>query len=241
MVEIACGSCYNQYMIYSISDLHLGTSVDKPMEIFGKKWEGHFDKIKQDWLMKVSSDDVVLIAGDISWAMSLEDAKGDIESIAALPGKKVLLKGNHDYWWQSLGKVRGILPADFYVVQNDVVRIGRYLFCGSRGWTTESDAEEDKKIYARELIRLELSLKEMEKERREGDVVVGMTHFPPFDVTMEATPVTELFTKYGVNTVVYGHLHGNSYAKRCAFIGGARYLLTSCDLVDFKLVEVVKD
>ena len=228
-------------MIYSISDLHLGTCVDKPMDVFGKQWEGHFDKIKKDWLERVSSDDVVLISGDISWAMSLEEARKDIESIAELPGKKVLLKGNHDYWWQSLGKVKGILPEGFYVVQNDVVRIGKYLLCGSRGWTTESGAEEDKKVYARELIRLELSLKEMTKERREGDVVVGMTHYPPFDVSLEPTAVTELFTKYGVDTVVYGHLHGNSYAKKKVFIGGVRYLLTSCDLVDFKLVEVVAE
>ena len=211
------------------------------MEIFGKQWEGHFEKIQSDWREKVSPDDVVLIAGDISWAMSLDDAKIDIDSIAALPGKKVLLKGNHDYWWQSLSKVKGILPSDFYVVQNNVVRIGRYLFCGSRGWTTESSAEEDKKIYARELIRLELSLKEMEKERKEGDIVVGMTHYPPFDVSLEPTPVTELFTKYKVNSVVYGHLHGNSYAKRMVYIGGVRYYLTSCDLIDFKLIEIVKD
>jgi len=241
MIEKTCGSCYNTYMIYSISDLHLGTCVDKPMDIFGKQWEGHFDKVKKDWREKVSPEDVVLIAGDISWAMSLEEAKEDLLSLADLPGQKVLLKGNHDYWWQSLGKVRGILPSDFHVVQNNVIRIGKYLICGSRGWTTESDLEEDKKIYARELIRLELSLKEMEKERKEGDIVIGMTHYPPFDVSQEPTSVTELFTEHKVDTVVYGHLHGNSYAKRKVYIGGVRYLLTSCDLVDFKLIEVFSD
>ena len=148
-------------MIYSISDLHLGTCVDKPMDIFGKKWEGHFDKIKEDWLKKVKAEDVVLLAGDLSWAMTIGEVKEDLAAIAALPGKKVLLKGNHDYWWQSLAKVKGVLPEGVYVVQNDVLRIGKYLFCGSRGWTTESDAEEDKKIYERELIRLELSLSAM--------------------------------------------------------------------------------
>ena len=225
-------------MIYAISDLHLGNSVDKPMEIFGKHWEGHFDKIKKDWLEKVSPEDVVLIAGDTSWAMSLEEAKSDFEALAALPGEKVILRGNHDYWWQSLGKVRDALPEGFFVVQNNVVRIGKYLFCGSRGWTTESDAAEDKKIYDRELIRLELSLSAMEKARQEGDVVIGMTHYPPFDLTQEPTPVTELFTKHKVSTVVYGHLHGNVYAKKRIYIAGVEYLLTSCDLVAFSLIKI---
>jgi len=225
-------------MIYSISDLHLGNSVDKPMDVFGKNWEGHFEKIKKDWMQKVSDDDVVIIGGDISWAMSPEEAKPDFASIAVLPGKKVILKGNHDYWWQSIGKVKCLLPPDFYPIQNDVVRIGRYLFCGSRGWSSDSDAEEDKRIYERELIRLELSLKAMQKERQDGDVVIGVTHFPPFDVAQEPTPVTELFSSYGVKKVVYGHLHGNSYAKKRVYIRGTEYLLTSCDLVDFALVKV---
>lgn len=225
-------------MIYAISDLHLGNSVDKPMEIFGKQWEGHFDKIKKDWSEKVSSEDIVLIAGDISWAMSLEDAKSDFEALSVLPGKKVILKGNHDYWWQSIGKVKALLPEGFYVVQNNVIRIGKYLFCGSRGWTTESEAPEDKKIYDRELLRLELSLKAMQKEREEEDLVIGMTHYPPFDVSQEPTPVTDLFAKYDVPTVIYGHLHGNSYAKKRVYISGVNYLLTSCDLVSFSLVKI---
>ncbi|MBQ7712327.1 MAG: metallophosphoesterase [Clostridia bacterium] len=225
-------------MIYAISDLHLGSSVDKPMDVFGKKWEGHFDKISADWRAKVGEGDVVLLAGDFSWAMTLEEVKEDFRRVSALPGKKVILKGNHDYWWQSLSKVKGILPQDFYLVQNDVVRIGHYLFCGTRGWTTESDAEEDQKICARELIRLELSLKEMAKMREEGDVVIGMTHYPPFDLTMQSTPVTALFRQYGVEKVVYGHLHGNVYAKRKVFLDNATYYLTSCDLVDFALVPI---
>jgi len=225
-------------MVFAISDLHLGTCVDKPMDVFGKKWEGHFEKIARDWREKVGEDDVVLLAGDFSWAMTLDEVKEDLTAVAALPGKKVILKGNHDYWWQSLSKVKGVLPKDFFVVQNDVVRIGKYLFCGTRGWTSESEAEEDKKIFAREVIRLELSLKEMEKQRGEGDVVIGMAHYPPFDLTMRPTPVTELFHRYGVEKVVYGHLHGNVYAKRKVFLDNATYYLTSCDLVDFTLVPI---
>ncbi len=225
-------------MIFSISDLHLGTCVDKPMDVFGKKWEGHFEKIKQDWLQKVGEEDVVLLAGDLSWAMTLEDVKKDLAMLAELPGKKVLLKGNHDYWWQSISKVRSILPEGFFALQNDVLRIGKYLICGSRGWLADSDMEEDKKIYARELIRLELSLSAMSKERKEGDVVVGMTHYPPFDVSLSPSPVTELFAKYEVPMAVYGHLHGNVYAKKKVYLSGTDYFLTSCDLVDFSLVTV---
>ncbi len=225
-------------MVYCISDLHLGNNVDKPMDVFGKKWEGHFEKIRKNWLEKVAAEDVVIISGDISWGMTLEEAKPDLVSIAALPGKKVLLKGNHDYWWQSIGKVRGLLPDGIFALQNDVIRIGNYLFCGSRGWTLEYETEEDEKIFKRELLRLELSLKEMAKERKEGDVVIGMTHFPPFLVDLQPTAVTKLFSEYGVDKVVYGHLHGNSYAKRKVFIDGATYFLTSCDLVDFSLVTI---
>ncbi|HCJ01549.1 MAG TPA: serine/threonine protein phosphatase [Clostridiales bacterium] len=225
-------------MIYSISDLHLGSCVDKPMDVFGKKWEGHFDKIRLDWMKKVREEDVVLLAGDLSWAMTLEEVKQDLAALAALPGKKVLLKGNHDYWWQSISKVKGILPENVYALQNDVLRLGKYLICGSRGWTSEKQTEEDKKIYDRELIRLELSLSAMSKERKEGDVVIGMTHYPPFDVSLENTPVTDLFTKYEVEKVVYGHLHGNAYAKRKVFIHKTAYYLTSCDLLDFALAEI---
>lgn len=225
-------------MIYSISDLHLGSSVDKPMDVFGSKWEGHFEKIKADWLKKVKEDDVVLLAGDLSWAMTLEEAKPDLFAIAALPGKKVILKGNHDYWWQSLSKVRGALPQGIFALQNDVVRIGKYLICGTRGWTVVHEKEEDKKIFDREVIRLDLSLSAMSKVREEGDVVIGMTHYPPFDVSLEPTPVTELFTKYGVEQVVYGHLHGNAYAKKKVYLDRTTYYLTSCDLVDFSLVSI---
>ena len=225
-------------MIYSISDLHLGSSVDKPMDVFGAKWEGHFEKIKSDWLQKVKEDDVVLLAGDLSWAMTLEEVKPDLRALAELPGQKVILKGNHDYWWQSLSKVRGVLPQGIYALQNDVIRIGKYLICGTRGWTAEHEKEEDKKIFDRELIRLELSLTAMSKVREEGDIVIGMTHYPPFDVSLQPTPVTDLFTKYGVEQVVYGHLHGNAYAKKKVYLNRTTYYLTSCDLVDFTLVSI---
>jgi len=225
-------------MIYSISDLHLGTCVDKPMDIFGKQWEGHFDKIKEDWLRRVGADDVVLLAGDLSWAMTLDEAKDDLAAIASLPGKKVLLKGNHDYWWQSISKVRSALPEGVYALQNDVLRIGKYLICGSRGWVMDHPTEEDKKIFDREVIRLELSLSAMAKMREEGDRVIGMTHFPPFDLSFASTPITELFRKYQVDTVVYGHLHGNVYAKKKVYLDRTNYYLTSCDLVGFTLVEI---
>ena len=146
--------------IFAIADLHLPGEKDKSMDIFGPHWEGHFEKIKADWALKVDDEDIVLIPGDISWAMTLEGALEDLFSIGELPGYKVLLRGNHDYWWSSISKLRSVLPDKMYAVQNDALLIGDYVICGSRGWAiTEGEtAEADKKIYERELMRMEMSL-----------------------------------------------------------------------------------
>ena len=150
--------------IYAISDLHISTSTDKPMDIFGGNWVGYMDKIRADWSEKVTDDDLVLIGGDISWAMKLEDAEKDILSLKDLKGKKILIKGNHDYWWSGIGKVRDILPENFYALQNDSIRFGNIVVCGSRCWAVPGAPdfdERDRKIYNRETERLRLSLKSL--------------------------------------------------------------------------------
>ena len=225
--------------IYSISDLHLSKSCNKPMDIFGTQWEGYWDKIRSDWTEKVSDDDIVLICGDISWAMSLEQASADFEDIHALPGKKVILRGNHDYWWSSLSKVKTLVGENIYPLQNDCLRIGKLLLCGSRLWTLVQPNAVDKKILDREYLRLEMSLKKMQAERKQDDMVVGMCHYPPFDATLTPNRFTNLFEQYGVNQVVYGHLHGKDCrAMKRVKIDGVEYLLTSCDQVDNILVFV---
>ena len=149
--------------VYAISDLHLSINNPKPMNIFGPVWDNYLEEIVEDWNKKVTDEDVVLLAGDLSWAMKLEDAKTDINFLKDLKGKKILLRGNHDYWWSTISKVRNILPENIYALQNDSLVLGDYIFCGSRGWIVDDSKmtdSNDKKIFERELIRLEMSLKE---------------------------------------------------------------------------------
>ena len=157
--------------IYAISDLHLSLCGDKPMDIFGDKWGGYLEKIEKDWNEKVCDDDVVLLPGDLSWAMKLENAVTDFKYIENLKGTKIIVRGNHDYWWQSISRVREAVPKNVIALQNDAVKIGKYVFCGSRGWVVEGSpdfSEQDKKLYLREAERFNLALKSAEKLREEG-------------------------------------------------------------------------
>ncbi len=228
--------------IFAISDLHLSIASDKPMNVFGGSWEGYWEKIKENWLNKVTENDVVLIAGDISWGMSLEQALPDLEAIAALPGKKVLTKGNHDYWWSTYKKITSLNLENMYFIQNNAVKIGDYIFCGTRGWTVDDDDDfstEDKKIYDREVIRLGLTLKSAEQLCVNGETIVGMIHYPPFNYRFEDSDFTKLFEEYGVKKVIYGHLHGNSARfKDIVNKRETNFYLTSCDFLKNDLLEI---
>ncbi len=228
--------------IYAISDLHMSTNTDKPMDVFGGNWVGHVDKIKTDWQNKVTDNDLVLIGGDISWAMNIADAKLDIDSLAHLGGKKIMIKGNHDYWWSGIGKVRDILPQNFFALQNDSIRFDGVVVCGSRCWSVPGSpdfTEQDKKLYLREQERLRLSLKSAKNLMQEGDKLIALVHFPPFNVQRESSAFTEIFEQFGVHSVVYGHLHGkNVRADKLVVKNGINYYLTSCDQVDNKLIEI---
>ena len=229
--------------IFAVSDLYLSGNCPKPMDVFGQNWENHWGKIQDDWRSRVSDEDLVLIAGDISWAMTLEQAQVDLDQIDALPGKKVILRGNHDYWWGSLSKVEAAMGASCRPLQNNALRYGKCLVAGSRGWTvpgSNSDGQ-DKKIYARELQRLKLSLDQAKAMRREDDFLIVMTHFPPFNERQEVSEVTELLEAYRVDYVIYAHLHG--YYQRNAFDGRLRdipYQLTSCDHLGFGVFEIAE-
>ena len=228
--------------IYAISDLHLSLTSNKPMNIFGSGWDGHFEKIKSDWLAQVKEEDIVLISGDISWAMKLEDALVDLRALADLPGKKVFIRGNHDFWWNGITRLRDNAPNESFVfLQTDAVKLGNFVIVGSRGWTSPGSADytdQDNKLYLREAERFRLAFAEAEKLREEGDTLVAMIHYPPFGLKNESTLFTELFETHGVDKAVFGHIHGAAYFPLKTKRGSVEYILASCDKVGFKLVKI---
>ena len=222
--------------IYAIGDLHLPGGDDKPMNVFGAHWDGHFDRIRQDWRRKVKDGDLVLIPGDISWAMHLENALPDLNDIGELPGRKVLLRGNHDYWWCAISRLREVLPPGMYAVQNDALQIENTVICGTRGWVLPGSgaAPEDEKIYQRELLRMQMSLDRAVQWKAERLVV--MCHYPPLGEGAARTPLSRLLEQYPVDDVVYGHLHGPSLNGAVnGLYGGIRYHCVSCDGLQFRL------
>ena len=232
---------YNFCMkLFAISDLHLSGLVEKPMDMFGSEWEGHFEKIKADWESKVTDEDVVLIGGDTSWGMKLDEGLFDVRTVSALTGRKVFVRGNHDYWWNGISRVREGAPECVFL-QNDCVKIGKYIIAGSRGWTSPGSTDftdHDMTLYLREAERFRLAFKEVEKIREEGDELIVLMHFPPMNVKKEDTLFTQLFEEKGVNKVVFGHLHGAGYFPLKSEKNGIEYFLTSCDKLHFTLVEI---
>lgn len=228
--------------IYSISDLHLDINNSKPMDIFGPVWQNYLDKIVDDWNSLVEDEDVVILAGDYSWAMKLEEVAPDFEFLNKLKGTKIIIRGNHDYWWNSVSKVRTLLPKNVYALQNDAIKIGEYIFCGNRGWLIpegKQDTEENRKIYAREVIRADLSLKSAKKLQTNDEKIVFITHYPPFNNKVEPSEYTRLIEEHDVSFVVFGHLHGYVNPKMLYNeINGVKYYLTSCDAVKNRLVKI---
>lgn len=224
--------------VYAISDLHLSINNSKPMNIFGPVWNNYLNTVKES-LDGAGEDDLILHAGDLSWAMKLKDAQADFDYLASLPGKKIITRGNHDYWWESISAVRSALPESVFAIQNDCLRFGNALVFGSRGWSLEDGDDHDKAMINRELIRLKLSLDAMQRIRTPEDKTFCMIHYPPFNVKFESSVFTDLIESYNVDYCIYGHLHGKGCrAAREIVRGNTKYLLTSCDLVDMKAVFV---
>ena len=228
--------------IFAISDLHLSFGANKPMEVFGGHWTNYLEKIVENWNKNDNDDDVVLIAGDISWAMKLEDTKEDFEFLEKLKGTKVLTRGNHDFWWASISAVRGVLPEKVFALQNDAIKLGEYIFCGTRGWTVpeeDFESQQDEKIFKREVLRLEMSLEAAKRLQTNQEKIVCMIHFPPFNSKREDSEFTLLLEKYGVEKVVYGHLHGNKVRASLLYKkNGVEYYLTACDQTENCLVKI---
>ncbi|MBS0624154.1 MAG: metallophosphoesterase [Verrucomicrobia bacterium] len=225
--------------IWALADLHLSLGVpDKTMEVFGPHWDQYIDKMATHWQQCVHVDDLVLIAGDISWAMRLEEAEKDLQWIDQLPGTKVLIRGNHDYWWDSVSKVKRALPPSLHIIQNDSFDWKDISIGGSRLWDTQEYSfnqtfaavdPQAEKIYDRELARLEMSLKSMRQDRR-----LVMTHYPPLGSDLRPSRASRMLTQYGVTDCVFGHLHGLDNSQN--YFGqkdGVKYHLTASDYLNF--------
>ncbi|WP_282926793.1 metallophosphoesterase [Helcococcus kunzii] len=229
-------------MIYAIADLHLDITKEKDMSVFGGNWDNYEEKIFGNWNDIVSPDDLVLIPGDISWAMKLEDAVLDLDRIDKLNGKKIILKGNHDYWWTSLKKLNELNYKTINFLQNNSYLFDNTLIVGTRGWESRDSSnfsDDDEKIFLRELNRLELSISSGLKTYKEYDEIIAILHYPPFDKKLKPNEFEEIFKKYNIKKVVYGHIHGAAAQHMPqGKINNIEYYCVSGDLIDFKPVAL---
>ncbi|NGX41913.1 MAG: hypothetical protein K940chlam7_00187 [Chlamydiae bacterium] len=249
------------FSVWVIADLHLSFGVaNKEMDVFGEEWKGWTEKIANNWMANISTEDLILIPGDISWAMHLEDALPDLEWLDSLPGTKVIIRGNHDYWWSSRTKIEKALPPSVHIIQNDAFQWKNVSIAGARLWDTpefnfgdyiivkeserskelteyEGNLENTEKIFQRELGRLELSLKEVNVD---ADHRIAMTHYPPIGADLEESRVSSLLEKYNIDICVFGHLHSlKPGSLPFGEKNGVTYHLTSCDYLNFMPLKII--
>ncbi len=246
--------------IWAIGDLHLSFGVpNKGMEVFGESWNSWTQKLENHWRNLIKEDDLILIPGDISWAMHLEDAIPDLNWIHQLPGTKVMIRGNHDYWWSSLSQIEKILPPSIHIIQNNAFNWKNVTIGGAKLWDTSEynfgsyinyldnprakklaevdSASEADRLFKRELGRLEMSLKSLSPH---ADVRIAMTHYPPISADLNSSQAACLFEKYKIDICVFGHLHN---VKQGIPLFGKKnqtsYYLTSCDYLDFIPIKIL--
>lgn len=224
--------------LYTIADLHLSHGVEKPMDIFGGRWQGYMEKIKKNWLALIDPEDTVVLGGDISWGISLEEALADLLFLDKLPGRKLILKGNHDLWWSTMKKMKAFLEQhqirSIEFLYNNCSFYENVALCGTRGWFFEEDFQKshDEKIFRRELIRLEMSLKAAREKSTEE--VYCFLHYPPLYRNFCCHEIIDLMARYDVTRCIYGHLHSDSlnYAIEGSHYG-IEFTLVSGDHIDF--------
>ena len=228
--------------IYAISDLHLSFNTNKPMDIFG--WNNYEEKISQDWRTNVKEEDLVLLTGDFSWEMKLENTYKDFQFINNLPGKKLLLKGNHALWWTTLKRMRELLKEKEFnnidFIYNNSYEFENYIIAGTRGWNLVSENIDDKKIKDRELLRLENSIIDGIRKYGEDKPIIVCMHYPPLLKELKNSEFTKILEKYNVKYCLYGHLHGKSHMN--VFDGNynnVAYKMVSCDYTGFKLIKII--
>ena len=232
--------------IYAIADLHLSFLEDKPMNIFGDNWENHAEKIKINWLKKVKEEDTVVLAGDFSWAMYLNDTKLDFKYLNDLPGTKILLKGNHDYWWGTLSKMNEFLKENnienIKFLYNNSYLVENKIIVGSRGWNT-LDVDDNSKMIKRENARLELSINDGLSKYGADKEIIAFMHYPPINkgelLNGIKTQFVKTLEKYNVDSCYYGHLHGTSHKDAVeGKIQEIKYKLISADYLKFDLEKI---
>ena len=228
--------------IFAIADLHLSFRVPKPMNIFGDNWSGHEEKIRKDWIEKVTENDLVVLPGDFSWETYLADTKLDFEYLKNLPGKKIMLKGNHDYWWTTLANMRKFLKENNFsnidFLYNNSYEFENKILCGTRGWSI-ADEEADEKLINRELIRLELSLQDGVNKYGNNKEIIVFMHYPPITINNANSEFVKTMKQYEIKRCYYAHLHGNSHKDAIEGIkNGIYFKLISADYLKFDLFEI---
>ena len=220
--------------LFAIADLHFSFSADKPMDIFGENWKNHSERIIENWRAVVGAGDTVLLPGDLSWGMRMEDAAADLDVIYGLPGRKILLGGNHDYWWTTATKLNRFCAEKeiktLEILHNNCVFYGDYAICGTRGWFLEEDQKpHNAKVLAREVGRLEMSLQAAGEKP-----ILCFLHYPPLYQGYECPEILEVLKKYDVRQCCYGHLHGPTIRRRLeGKRGDIEYSLISADYLGF--------
>lgn len=232
--------------LFTISDPHLSFSTDKPMDIFGRAWENHAERIRENWLANVGENDTVVIPGDISWAMGLSNVEADLRFLHELPGKKIIGKGNHDYWWDTVTKMnrfcteKGLSSISFLF--NNAYRADGKIICGTRGWIDELGVKkEDERIIKREAQRLEMSLSEGEKLREQyaDEEILVFLHYPPLFGSFMNDDIMNVLYRHEIENVYYGHLHGVSSSQLDSEFYGMKLTLVACDYLHFCPMKIV--
>lgn len=229
--------------LYAMSDLHLSHYKEKPMDIFDEVWHNHTEKIYLNWNNIVSEDDTVIVNGDLSWGMTMEEVKPDLDFISRLNGKKIIVQGNHDYFWNSTSKLNTLYENMFFL-KNNFAQYEKYAICGARGWLCPGDTrftDHDNKIYLREAGRLRFSIDMAVKAGYNSENIIAVTHYPPTNDSCENSLFTAIYSEYNIKRVIYGHLHGASkYNNSIEGIkNGIQYSLVSADYLNFKPIKII--
>ena len=232
--------------IYVIGDLHLSFSTDKPMDIFGDNWEDHTEKIKENWLKKVTENDTVILPGDFSWATYLEETYKDFEFLNSLPGKKILSKGNHDYWWTTVTSMKRFLKENGFnnidFLYNSAFLVENKIITGTRGWINSWKSQENFKILKRENERLKISINKGINEFGTDKEIISFIHYPPFykeSIIPDEINFSKTLKDFGIEKCYYAHLHGESHKDAIeGNVNGIDYKLISSDYLKFDLLKI---